>query len=215
VLHAHTFDFYLLNNRDLTCQLLQEQCGLPAKVVTPKCYKVPYHKKWLRTLCICDHTLRNHIHAASPQNLTEYEALRQCSVVVLEFILCRGPSLRQNTNTQQWTLHICFTLQLTILNLVICQKGHVKYNKDIVQMACSLLQYGSGFGWWCQSFWTQYPQQKKWSKHLPVQVPCHLTTYSSNNVNWTTTCEETPDKKNLGIYFFSFYSSPLVYIINY
>jgi len=91
-----------------------------------------------------------------------------------------------------------------MLHLLICQKGHVKCNKDTVQMACSLLQYGSRFGCWYQTLWTKYPQQKKWSKHLPVQVPLHLTTYSSNIVKCTfqSYCGEFQIPKNdSGIHF--------------
>lgn len=35
--------FFLLHNRDVTCQLLKGGGGLPAKLVTPKCKKVSYN----------------------------------------------------------------------------------------------------------------------------------------------------------------------------
>ena len=80
----------------------------------------------------------------------------------------------------------------------------IKCNKDTVQMACSLLQHDSMFGRWYQTLWTKYPQQKKWSKRLPVQVPLHLTTYSSNIVKCTFSILlwGIPDSKNdSGIHF--------------
>jgi len=35
--------FLLLDNRQVTCQLLREECGLPTKLVTPECKKESHH----------------------------------------------------------------------------------------------------------------------------------------------------------------------------